>query len=209
MADDTIKRYTELPYVLQSLTDKSIFLCNPEAWDDKNDSHYVKIYKEKKELKTVLAVCLTSAEQTYHHWRIFTHGSSGACIHFNKKKFHSWLSQQKDIAGREIIYKTLPTLQKNPPKLDELPFLKRSAYKHESELRLLFEHKTEIFPLKKVSFPIAIIERILINPWLPFETVKVLKAIINQIPGCDNIVVERATIINNEDWKKLANSVNT
>jgi len=209
MTDNTIKRYTELPYVLQILTDKSIFLCNPDAWDDKNDSHYMKVYKEKKKLNTVLAVCLTSAEQTYHHWRIFTHGSSGACIHFKNDGFHNWLKTENTINSRDIIYKTLPSLKKNPPKLEDLPFIKRGAYKHESEFRLLFEHKTESHDIKKVNFPIRMIERILINPWLPIETVNVLRSIINKIPDCERLIVERATIINSAEWKALADTVHT
>ena len=118
-----LKRYTELPYVLQVLQTRRLTLLNPSSWDDKNDSHFVQTYRDKKGHGSVLALCLTEATQTYHHWRIFTHGASGACILFDKRKLLSWINEDDLIDGREVKYLTLPQIRKAPPKVDDLHFL--------------------------------------------------------------------------------------
>ena len=65
-----LRRYTDLPALLYLLRTRSITLLDPSSWDDKNDSYYLEKYKEKKSLQTVLALCLSTAEETYHHWRV-------------------------------------------------------------------------------------------------------------------------------------------
>ena len=65
------------------MTQRKITLLDPQSWDDSNDSRYLALYKEKKKLTTVLALCFTQASETYHHWRVFANGSSGICITFH------------------------------------------------------------------------------------------------------------------------------
>jgi Protein of unknown function (DUF2971). len=191
------------------LNTKSFFLCDPQSWDDKNDSAFLAEYKSKKQLKTLLAACVTSADQTYHHWRIFTHGASGACIHFHNDQFFDWVARTNGITCGEINYKTLNELKSKTPTINQLPFTKRKAYEHEDEYRILFESKTEDFKIKNFEFNINMIKRILINPWLPYETFKSIQQIISYIPDCKNIKIERATIVKNSEWIDIAKKVKT
>ena len=94
-----LKRYTELPYVLQILQTRKLTLMNPGSWDDRNDSHFVQAYRERKGYGSVLALCLTEAAQTYHHWRVFTRGASGACLQFNKQRFVDWIAENEALCG--------------------------------------------------------------------------------------------------------------
>jgi hypothetical protein len=65
MSDTHFRRYTDLPSLIQILTNRKITLLDPATWDDKNDSFFLSTYKEKKKLKSVLALCFTSASETY------------------------------------------------------------------------------------------------------------------------------------------------
>jgi hypothetical protein len=199
-----VKRYTELPYVLQILQTRRITLLNPSSWDDRNDSHFVKTWREKKGFGSALALCLTEAAQTYHHWKIFTNGASGACLFFNKVKLMKWLEEDDSIIGRSVEYRTLGQIQKNAPKLDDLPFIKRKAYQHELEFRLLYSSQKKSIEPKSFPFPIDIIEGIFLNPWLPAKTGDAVAHTIKRIEGFENLIVDRATIIQNDDWMLAA-----
>ncbi|NVM78165.1 hypothetical protein FHW83_003989 [Duganella sp. SG902] len=211
MAIDKLVRYTDLPYVLQMLKSKSLTLLNPASWDDKNDAHYVECYRKKKDLMSVLALCLTEASQTYHHWRIFTQGSSGACIYFKRGEFLDWLKEQKDIVGRKVIYRTVKQLKddisKNKIELDDIPFIKRKAYQHEAEFRLIFDSLKSSKKFENFTFPLATIEQIVLNPWLPQSTVSAIRQLIQSMDGCKELPVLRATIIENNDWRSLADGI--
>ncbi len=204
-----LKRYTELPYVLQMLQTGKLTLVNPSSWDDKNDSYYIQKYKEKKSLGSVLALCLTEAPQTYHHWKVFTHGASGACVYFDKERFVAWLEEETDVVGRKVQYKTLQQIENTPPKVDQLPFLKRKAYEHEGEFRLLHRSVVKSVPTRSFDMPLNVIDHILLNPWLPPVTCTSLEKVIQGLPGCEDIGVGRATITKNDEWQKAADRAAT
>lgn len=206
MSEDSIKRYTELPFVLQALQEKKLALLNPTSWDDKNDAHYVQKFKQRSRLRGVFALCLTEATQTYHHWRIFTHGASGACIHFKKNEFQQWVDDTKGLVGQRVQYRTIPQLRAQRPELAELPFIKRDAYRHETEYRLLHtSRKTSSGPVS-FEFPVEIVERVVLNPWLHASTLKSIKALIHTIHGWKSLRVIPATIVNNDEWRKMADA---
>lgn len=206
MGNDSIKRYTELPFVLQTLQEKKLALLNPTSWDDKNDAHYMRRYKQKKRLKGVFALCLTEAIQTYHHWKVFTHGASGACIHFRADQFQEWANNTRGLSGKSVEYKTIAELRATPPSTSELPFLKRDAYQHEEEYRLLHESRTTASGPVAFNFPPELVERVVLNPWLPPATVKSIKEIIQSLDGWNSLSVIRATIVRNDEWRKLADA---
>jgi len=199
-----LKRYTELPFVLQLLHTRRLTLVNPASWDDKNDSYYIQTYRDRKGLGSVLALCLTEASQTYHHWKVFTHGASGACVYFDKSKFLKWINETDLLEGREVQYRTVPQIEKIPPKLDELPFLKRKAYEHEAEFRLLHGTKKKSISVQSFEFPLDTIEHIILNPWMPISTASAIEDVIHNIDGCGGIKVQRATIVRSDQWQRAA-----
>ena len=204
-----LKRYTELPYVLQILQTRKLTLMNPGSWDDRNDSHFVQAYRERKGYGSVLALCLTEAAQTYHHWRVFTHGASGACLQFNKKRFVDWIAENEALCGRPVQYKTLRQIRQSPPALDDLPFIKRKAYEHELEFRLLYATQRRSLPFKTFALPLEVIDSILLNPWLPPSTAEAVESVIHGIKGCEAIRLIRATIISNDEWLQAASEPNS
>ncbi len=79
MREAFLRRYTDLPALIYLLNERKITLLDPKSWDDQNDAYFLALYKEKKNLRSVLALCFSQAPETYHHWRVFASGSSGAC----------------------------------------------------------------------------------------------------------------------------------
>jgi len=59
-------------------------LLNPVSWDDANDSHFLNVYKQAKNLTCLNALCFSEADETYHHWRVFAGGSGGIRITFKR-----------------------------------------------------------------------------------------------------------------------------
>ena len=207
----SFKRHTELPFLLQILQAKKLVLLNTNSWDDKNDAHYVECYRKKNKLKSILAICLTEASQTYHHWKVFSQGASGVCIYFKREQILNWVSKTEGLVGRKIIYKNIrqieDEIESGEITLKDIPFIKRSAYVHEAEFRLIFESKDMIKKIESFPFPLSMIDQIVLNPWLPQSTVASLRLLIGSIDGCENIPVRRATIIENDKWRRFADSV--
>jgi hypothetical protein len=66
-----LRRYTHLESLRNILCTKSLTLLDFQKWEDKNDSHFLRLYKEERKLKSVLALCLTSASERFHLWHVF------------------------------------------------------------------------------------------------------------------------------------------
>ncbi|WYX08412.1 hypothetical protein WJ978_21310 [Achromobacter xylosoxidans] len=54
----SLRRYTELPYLIDYLQSGELALLNPKAWDDRNDSFYIEEYARAKRLLGIYALCL-------------------------------------------------------------------------------------------------------------------------------------------------------
>jgi hypothetical protein len=79
-----LRRYTDIPALISVLSERKITLLDPASWDDKNDSRFLALYKDKEKLQSVLALCFTQTDEMYHHWRVFANGSAGVCIRFDR-----------------------------------------------------------------------------------------------------------------------------
>lgn len=199
-----LRRYTDLPALLYLLREQKITLLDPKSWDDSNDSHYLSKYKEKKKLKSVLALCFSQTAETYHHWRVFSPGPSGVCIVFNRDPLLTSLHKQKGVKTRDVEYLTLVNARKRIFKTAELPFLKRAAFKPESEFRAVFESTTEELPSINISIDLSCIRSISLSPWLHKSLAPAATAAIRAVNGCEKLKVSRSTLIANEEWKSIA-----
>jgi hypothetical protein len=203
-----IRRYTELPFLLDFLRTREIALLSPSSWDDKNDAHYLDAYaKAKAKGKgpgAVRALCMTEASETYHHWKVFSSGSSGMCIVFKKDRLLQWVAAQPLLTAGPVTYKTLNDLRAEGPSLDELPFLKRQAFKDEMEFRLFAMPQPATPGPWRLAMPLSVIDRIVMNPWLPKSVADHVKATLQSIEGCKTLKVYRSTLVDNEAWKRFA-----
>lgn len=200
-----LRRYTELPYVIDYLHTEEIALLNPASWDDRNDSFYIEEYARRSGVRSVYALCLAECSDTYHHWRVFSHGSGGACIQFKREAFLKAIAAVKDLQSGTVRYKTIQELRRTKPLLDDLPFLKRSAFSNEHEFRLFYSNKAAGPAIHRIRIPRSCVDRVILSPWLPNEVANQVKTTLKGIPGCSAVKVYRSTLVANEEWKKFAN----
>ncbi|WP_333902888.1 DUF2971 domain-containing protein [Achromobacter insolitus] len=201
MGKISLSRYTDLPSLIHILKNKQLTLLNPMSWDDKNDSSFVTLYREKCELKSVLALCFTRASETYHHWRVFAPTSSGVRITFDEQHLQSSISGVPDLQMKEVEYVKISDIRSTPIDRHRLPFLKRYPYSQESEVRLLWQSREE-----RASFELPInlqaIQRITLSPWLHPALHQSVKAILHSIDGCSSLRIHGTTLISNGEWLK-------
>lgn len=203
-----IRRYTELPFLLDFLRTKEIALLSPLSWDDKNDAFYLDAYARAQGVKSVYALCLTEASETYHHWKVFSPGSSGMCIVFKKDRLLEWTQAHPMLHAGPVTYKTLTEMRADGcPAMQALPFLKRQAFKDEMEFRIFSMPPALALGPVRFAMPLSTIDRVVMNPWLPKSVAEHVKATIKQIEGCQGLKVYRSTLVDNEDWKKFATPV--
>lgn len=198
-----LRRYTNLPVLLGILLNKRLTLLDPQSWDDKNDSHFIALYKTRLQLKTVLALCFTEADETYHHWKVFAGNSDGVCIQFDKNKLLKQLSQADGIKSSTVIYKTIAELRKLKLKTDDLPFLKRYPFQDEREFRFIYASESQVMASKDVPIALSCVTKIVFNPWMPTSVYKSVKGVICGIDGCKSLRLVRTSLVDNEKWKTI------
>ena len=199
-----LRRYTTLPSLLHLLHNQQITLLSPESWDDRNDAFFLDQYRKRMEAESVLALCFSMARETYHHWRVFTHGSEGVCIEFERKRLLAGIQTVDGLRGGNVEYKRIDALKSEKPPVDSLPFLKRLPYEDEKEFRLLYLERSRKVEAKSFSIDLKSIRRVTLSPWMPKALVAPLKTTICCIPGCSKLKVGTTGIRENEEWKKAA-----
>ncbi len=140
----TLNRYTTLPMALDVLTQKRITLLSPDAWEDRNDAYYLERYQAEQRFRSVLAICFSTTSETFHHWRIFSHGASGVCLEFDKAKLLKSIGGKRGFRSGVISYHSFLHLRRNRPDIETWPFLKRKPFEAEAEFRVIYETKKEL-----------------------------------------------------------------
>lgn len=202
----SLRRYTELPFLVDYLRTRELTLLNPTSWDDRNDSYYIEQYVAALGLKAAYALCLAESAETYHHWRVFSHGTGGVCIEFDKDKFVENARKVPDLRAETVHYRTIRQLRDSAPEQSELPFLKRYAFVHEKEFRLFLGGNRASSELFRCKMLLTSIDRITLSPWLPNSVAENVKKTLKAIDGCSKIKIYKSTLVENEDWKKFAES---
>lgn len=151
---------------------------------------------------------MTEAEETYHHWRIFSHGSSGVCIHFDRSLLLRSFIGKTGFSIRSVEYRRVRDVSRRNmvPAISELPFLKRAGFSDEAEVRIVFESSTRELPFLDVPIELASIKKITLSPWLNQRLSNTVKDTIGSIDGCSHLDVRRSTLVGNSIWKRLADS---
>lgn len=183
---------------------KSLTLLDPSTWDDGNDTFYVNEYKRRKRLRSVLAVCLSGAEESYHYWKVFAGHPSGLCIRLRQGTLLKALRSIPGVAVGVMDYRAMTAARKRALSVDEFPFVKRSAYIDEKEVRVLWQSATEARTSLEIPIPTGCIGRVTLSPWLPKSLVAAMKSMLRSIDGCSQLEVVRSTIIASEEWKNIA-----
>ncbi|HSJ89513.1 MAG TPA: hypothetical protein VK909_20040 [Anaerolineales bacterium] len=198
----TLKRYTQLPFLIHMLETRELALLSPSSWDDRNDAYYLERYQQYNKFASVFVLCLTEASTTYHHWKIFAESTSGVCIEFVRERFISWATK-KGIRHGSVQYLSLRKAKAEPPTAETLPFRKRHAFEDEKEFRLLYVSHDPGGPIKTFPLDLQTIECIKLNPWLPEDVFKSVRESIHRIPGCESLSVEQSHLLTNQEWANM------
>ena len=199
-----LRRYTDLTSVIDLLSHKRLTLLDPASWDDKNDSYFIDHYRERSDYKSVLALCLSTVGETYHHWKVFCGHASGVCIAFHRKPLLDVMNAAEGVRHGNVKYMRLEEIAETPLRLNRLPFIKRYAFRHEVEYRLIYESKINTAPTYTVSIPLTTIESIALSPWMPPQLLDATRTVLNAIPGCETVRFTRSELISNSLWMQNA-----
>ncbi len=205
MSRTFLRRYTDIPSALDVITNKRLTLLTQASWDDKNDLFCIAKYKELKNLKTLLSLCMTThglnengefEQETYHHWKNFSSGGSGTCIQFNKELLIKCI--KKPFKHKDVKYTN--SLSDQKIELDELPFLKRDVFTAEREYRIIYEDKEKKQNFKHLDIDLKCIESIRLSPWMPEPLFKSTKAAFKAISPTTKI--SKSKLIDFEGWQQ-------
>jgi hypothetical protein len=202
---EMLHRYTDLTATLHLLRAKTITLLDPEKWNDRNDAHFMAEYKRAKSAKSVLALCFAERNESYHHWRVFSHGSDGVRIEFDKEMLLSTFAKDDRVKMGYVRYKKVEEVRQSKfIKIESLPFLKRFPYEDEGEFRIIYVDNQNPMDHKDYRIEIDWIRRITLSPWIHKDLYKSVKLTLRAIEGCSGLKISRSTLIENEKWQRLA-----
>jgi hypothetical protein len=200
-----LNRYTTLPIALEVLTKRCITLLSPETWEDRNDAYYLERYRQGMKFRSVLAICFSLHRETFHHWRIFSSGSSGVCIEFDKNGLLKNVAGRPGFRHEKVAYSWISELKKTKPPIEEWPFLKRKPFEDEREYRITFESKTESLRSTTVPIDLASIRRVTLSPWIPGSVASSVIALMKRIDGCAGLEMIRSSLLDNAGWRDIIN----
>jgi hypothetical protein len=201
MGETLFRRYTNLAAAIHLFTSKSITLLNPATWDDTNDAYYMAEYKRLTKAQSVLALCFAECDERYHHWKVFSHGSDGVSILFDKDALLGPLLGDPSIHAEHIRYRMVDAMRHDILEIDSLPFLKRHPYQDENEFRIIFTGMHDAEETKSYPIKLSSIKRVTLSPWLSTKLSDSVKRTLKSIDGCKNIRISRSTLVGNEAWK--------
>ena len=202
--DTILRRYTHLPALLHMVQRSSLTFLSPDTWDDRQDAFFIQRYKAVQQINTVLAVCLSEAPETYHHWYTFAHGPSGICVAFKRDRLLAALDPNPDIRHGRVEYIKVNELNQHTHGAGQMPFLKRYPFHPEAEYRLLYERQSEELPVYEQPIPLDCIDRIYLSPWMPNAVATSVRTFLQQSELFKGLKLTHSTLISNETWMNHA-----
>ena len=199
-----LRRYTNLAAAIHLLQTKCITLLNPATWDDKNDAYFMAEYKRIVGAQTVLALCFAESNETYHHWRVFSHGSDGVCIEFDRDRLLDSFENCPGIRKGKVKYKLINDLSKRKEiDAEELPFLKRKPYQPENEYRIIYVNRDRPKEFEDFHIQISWIRRLTLSPWMSVALARSVKKALCTIDNCSQLKIAHSTLVSNDQWKSV------
>jgi hypothetical protein len=203
-----IRRYISVSAVIDTLRRREIALLDPRSWDDRNDRYFLDLYKEKKHLSGLYALCAARCSETYHHWRVFTSGKEGACLELKRGPLEAALRTDDNIKFGPVDYLLLEKVDTiGPSDLERLPFFKRAGFAAEEEYRIIAHSDDTQAAALGIEIDLDWISKIYLNPWMPEPLAESVKASIRAIDGCKKIRIQRSHLIDNQRWKSAGDRV--
>jgi hypothetical protein len=201
-----LRRYTDLSRLFYLLAERKLTLLDPSGWDDRNDRHCLRRYREARHHESVLALCFVQSAERYHLWKVFGAGASGVRIKFKREALLKAVDKVTGVLHQEVAYLKLKDLAgvSDP---DRLPFLKRYGFLEEEEYRLVYGSGKKL-PKFDILIPPDCIKSVKLNPWLDADSFERVKDAIRKVDSCwKSLKVEHSSLIDNEKWREFADRV--
>jgi len=198
-----LRRYTELPQLIEMLKSRTITLNDPKNWDDQNDAVLLEKYRQKRELGKIFALCFTEAAETYHHWKIYGGSVSGVCIEFVKARFLASIPKNEGFRHGPVKYVRVDALSSYQNSVSKWPFLKRLPFSGEKEYRLIFKDREHgEHTAHQMNLDLKTINHIYLSPWMHKNTADAVAEMIRYLPQCCDLNVTKTTLVSNRQWSK-------
>ena len=196
-----LRRYTNLPSLIDTLMRRQITLGGYAHWVDANDRRAMRLYQETLHYGFVGAMCLTRAAETFHHWEIFAGGTAGVCIVFKREAFEQAFRGRTHFMAKPMEYTQLTqigTLEAND--IHRLPFLKREGFRDEREFRLL---GYTVESLSTLSAPLhrEMVSRVIVSPFVHKAFFDSIQAVLRKIEGWSDLPIQRSSLTDNDTWQ--------
>jgi hypothetical protein len=206
--ENTLKRYTSISAVIDMLCRKELALLDPQNWDDRNDRHFMNLYKKHTKAKGLYAACFTQVAETYHHWHIFGGGKEGACVEFRRSDFEKHIKGNPNLTADEVSYCYIDHAEEmTNVGANRLPFMKRMGFEPEAEYRLVAISRFKQEPALALPIDLKLVRQVYINPWLPETIYESLRSVMRKIEGGSHIKISRSRLINSPRWKDAGNRI--
>ncbi|MEI9852756.1 MAG: hypothetical protein WDN24_19970 [Sphingomonas sp.] len=139
---------------------------------------------------------------------MFTNAADGACIEIKREALEARLTQLDGVRFGEIEYLKLDEVEQLGPKdRERLPFVKRVGFLPEDEYRIIAETAAAQRSALTIEFPVSLINRIYVNPWLPKPVSDSVIATLREFPGCSKLVISKSYLIDSGRWKNAGDKV--
>ncbi|MGA2502485.1 MAG: hypothetical protein ABSG01_00170 [Anaerolineales bacterium] len=193
-----LNRYMTLPVLLDVLKRKRLVLLDPTSWEDKNDAETLLIYKERKKIQNLFALCFSYGDETIHHWKTFADGISGYCVQFDSTDLIALLKTQSGVRYREVEYKKINSLSNSTIEVNDIPFTKRWPYRCEEEFRITRGGTSET--RHEIPFDLRIITKVTISQQMPKQVYETIRESLRDAFDHPEKRINRSTIYRNQMW---------
>lgn len=198
-----LHRYTELPYLLQMLSEKSLVLLPYRSWEDQNDVQFLDEYCKRRNV-SLYSLCFTQADETFHHWKIYAPGTAGVRISFDRAALADMVATRQDLQLRDVRYLTLRQVRARRPVVASWPFVKRYPFRDEREVRLICECPPDVIEPPRLRLRLPLIRRITLGPEIHRSAHDAVRRAIRSAAPSARFEITATTLIANDEWKRIA-----
>lgn len=203
-----VRRYVSIAAAIDILQRGRLPLLNPDRWDDRNDAYFMARYKEAKAINGLYALCAAGCSETYHHWRVFTTGSDGACLELRRDLMEAGLKNTPGVTCGWVDYLKLDQAAAlTAADVDRLPFVKRHGFTDEHEFRIILESSEPQAPARPIALAPDWISAIYLNPWMPDTVADSVKQTLRAVAGRPRLAIRHSRLIDNTRWKTAGDRV--
>lgn len=197
---EPIFRYTSFASAIDIIKHNRLTLLSPATWSDQNDTRYLKAYQQVSGHNSLLALCLTAASETSHHWNMFASGHDGVRIVFNRYRLQEDIEREPGARMRDVEYVKINEMGDIGNRLDDWPFVKRHPYRGEEEVRIVWSAEADAVAAKHLALSENTISEFVLSPQIPAPLVKGIKELVKSVTRNPDLRIYQSTLQSNPRW---------